>query len=230
MLAPISTISRHANAYAKLAFFPNTFGSKMSSRQKYDIFFGNLLSTIFVLLKDRELTDAVKASLQTAQYEVTDWKVENALFVQTQEFAGLYTAILYFILLAVTSTVIVNTLVMAVYERTREMGILLSIGMKGSHLMALFLTEAAFLAIGGIIVGMILGGIIVAYTTQTGIYIGDVGFSSGFIFGDTIYPYLTLRDTIMLPIVALIVTVIASLYPAVLASRLEPVEALHGSN
>ncbi len=45
MLAPISTISRHANAYAKLAFFPNTFGSKMSSRQKYDIFFGNLLSS-----------------------------------------------------------------------------------------------------------------------------------------------------------------------------------------
>ena len=36
-------ISRHANAYAKLAFFPNTFGCKMSSRQKYDIFFGNLL-------------------------------------------------------------------------------------------------------------------------------------------------------------------------------------------
>jgi hypothetical protein len=44
MLAPISMISRHANAYAKLAFFLNTFGSKMSSRQKYDMFFGNLLS------------------------------------------------------------------------------------------------------------------------------------------------------------------------------------------
>lgn len=190
----------------------------------------NHASIIFILLQDRDLTSAIRDSLQTARYEVTDWQTENALFIQVQEFAGVYTAILYFILLAITSTVIVNTLVMAVYERTREMGVLLSIGMKGRQLMALFLAEAGLLAIGGIIVGMALGGIVVAYYTSTGMYIGDMGFSSGFIFGDTIYPHLTARDSITLPIVALGVTLLASLYPALLASRLEPVEALHGTN
>ena len=50
-------ISHHANAYAKLAFFPNTFGCKMSSRQKYDMFFGNLLRCSLKILVDLEHPD-----------------------------------------------------------------------------------------------------------------------------------------------------------------------------
>ena len=51
---------------------------------------------------------------------------------------------------------------------------------------------------------------------------------TGILLNDRIYPYLTLQDTINLTIVTYIVTLIASLYPARLASRMEPVEALHG--
>jgi len=50
------------------------------------------------------------------------------------------------------------------------------------------------------------------------------------VMGDRLYPYLTLQDTINLTITSFIVTILASLYPARLASRMEPVEALHGSN
>jgi ABC-type lipoprotein release transport system permease subunit len=50
------------------------------------------------------------------------------------------------------------------------------------------------------------------------------------IFEDRIYAYLTLQDTINLTITSFIITLLASLYPARLASRMEPVEALHGVN
>ncbi len=50
--------------------------------------------------------------------------------------------LIYLIVLAITATVIVNTLIMAVFERTREIGILTAIGMKGRRIMAMFFAES----------------------------------------------------------------------------------------
>jgi ABC-type lipoprotein release transport system permease subunit len=116
---------------------------------------------------------------------------------------------------------------MAVFERTREIGILSAIGMKGRSIMAQFLAEAALLATGGVIGGLIIGGAAVAYFTVYGIYIGDYGLT-GVLFEDHIYAHLTLQNTVTLAVLTYIITLVASLYPARLAARLEPVEALHG--
>ena len=59
------------------------------------------------------------------------WEQLNALLVQFEQFANAYMSIFYLIVLAITATVIVNTLIMSVFERTREIGILSAIGMKG---------------------------------------------------------------------------------------------------
>ena len=77
------------------------------------------------------------------------------------------------IVLGITATVVTNTLVMAVFERTREIGILAAIGMKGRGIMAQFLAEAALLATGGVIGGLIIGGVMVYFATVKGFYIGD---------------------------------------------------------
>jgi ABC-type lipoprotein release transport system permease subunit len=81
------------------------------------------------------------------------------------------------------------------------------------------------LAFGGILIGLVLGGLVVAYFTKYGFYIGNMGIT-GLLIGDTIYTELTMNDTINLTILALIVTLLAGFYPAFLASRMEPVEAL----
>lgn len=187
----------------------------------------NHASIIFVLLKDQEQAEPVAAALATSNYQILTWRDLNELSVQFEQFAGAYMVILYLIILGITATVVTNTLVMAVYERTREIGILSAIGMKGRRIMMAFLTEAALLATGGVIGGLILGGLISAYVGRVGLIIPAAQGVTGILLGDKIYPYLTAQDVIGLTIVAYLVTLIASLYPATLAARMEPVEALH---
>ena len=187
----------------------------------------NHASTLFVLLQNSEDAEAVARALKSDNYKILTWREQNQFVVGFEDYANWIFVFFYAIVLGITATVVTNTLVMAVFERTREIGILAAIGMKGRGIMAQFLAEAALLATGGVIGGLIIGGAAVAYFTVYGIYIGDYGLT-GVLFEDHIYAHLTLGNTINLAIVTYIITLIASLYPAWLAARLEPVEALHG--
>jgi len=138
-------------------------------------------------------------------------------------------SLIYLIVLTITATVIVNTLIMAVYERTREIGILSAIGMKSRRIMAMFLAESTILALGGVVMGVILGYLAVRGININGFYVGDMGLS-GFLIGNTIYANLTPRDAVNLTIMAFVVTLLAGLYPAILAARMEPVQALRAEN
>lgn len=184
-------------------------------------------STVFVLLKDAAQTDAVAAALTSPNLTVLTWKKMNELVLQTEDLANSYMIFFYLIILLITATVIINTLIMSVFERTREIGILMAIGMKGRRIMAMFLTESALLAVGGILIGLVLGGLVVAYFTTVGFHIGNVGYT-GILLADTIHANLTLDATINLSILTFVITLLAGLYPAWMASHMQPVEALHG--
>jgi ABC-type lipoprotein release transport system permease subunit len=187
----------------------------------------NHASAVFVLLKDQDQTAAVAAALKSDQYQVKTWQQMNEFMLQYEQMANAYIGVLYLIVLIITATVIVNTLIMAVFERTREIGILAAIGMRGGRIMALFFAESSLLALGGIIMGFVLGGALVAYASRYGFYIGNFG-ATGIMLGERLYAYLTMSDVINLTLMALIVTLLAALYPAILAARMEPVEALRG--
>jgi len=187
----------------------------------------NHASTIFILLKDSQQAAPVAAAIQTSQYEVLTFEQMNVLLTQFNQYANGLLFFLYLIVLAITATVIVNTLVMAIFERTREIGILAAIGMKGRRIMAMFFAESSLLAIGGIFMGLVLGGILVYLMGTYGFPIGNFGVT-GFLLGDRIYAQLTINDVVTLSLTALIVTLLASLYPALLAARMEPVDALRG--
>lgn len=186
---------------------------------------GNRASIIFVILHDREQADAVAAAITGPAYKVETWLEMNELLVLVNDFSNAYIVILNLIILGVTVTVIVNTMLMAVFERTREIGILAALGMKGRQIVILFLSEATLLALGGVVSGLLAGWALSVYFGNVGIYFGDIGIS-GMIMGDRIYPYLMLEDVIELVLTAFIVTILASYYPAQIASRMEPVEAL----
>ena len=183
-------------------------------------------STILVYLQERDQAEAVAASIQAPGLKVLTWRQMNALIVQFEDFAGGYMVILYLIVLGITATVVTNTLVMAVFERTREIGVLSAIGTKSRGILMLFLVEAALLATGGVIGGWIIGSLAVWYFGTVGFNIAGFGIS-GILLGDTIHAYWQGRDLLNLGILTYVVTLVAALYPAMLAARLEPIEALH---
>lgn len=189
---------------------------------------GDRASIIFVLLKDREQAEAVAAAISSPNYQVKTWRELNQLLVLVNDFSDAYLVVINFIILGVTVTVIVNTLLMSVFERTREIGILSAIGMKGRQIVTLFLTEAFLLAVGGVTAGTLIGWAASAYFGKVGIYFGDLGLSAEMLLEDRIYTYLTLESAVNLIITAFVITLLASLYPAQMAARMEPVEALHG--
>jgi ABC-type lipoprotein release transport system permease subunit len=186
----------------------------------------NHASVIFILLKDQAQTDAVAAALQAPAYQVKTFIQLNPLLSEFEQFANVYMYLFYLIVLGITATVIVNTLVMSVFERTREIGILAAMGMRGRRIMAMFFAESSLLAVGGILMGVVLGSLLSAYVQRYGFFIGDFGIT-GILIGERIYTYLTLNNIVTLAIMAFFITLLAALYPAWLAAKMEPVEALH---
>jgi len=190
---------------------------------------GDHASMIFVMLKDREDADFVADAIPSAGFQVKTWKELNELLVLINDFSNAYITFINLIVLGVTAIVIINTLLMSVFERMREIGILSAIGMKGRQIVTLFLAEASLLALGGVSFGALAGWGLAVYFGKVGIYFGDLGISGGMVLPDRIYPYLTLDTAVNLIITAFIVTLLGSLYPARMASRMEPVEALHSA-
>jgi len=189
----------------------------------------NHASIIFVLLKNTDQTDAVAAALNPQNLQVVTWRDLNPLLMMMDDLVASYIYILYAIVLAITSTVIVNTLIMTVYERTREIGILAALGMRSRRIMALFLTESSLLAIGGIVFGLIIGGTMTFFATKYGFYIGDMGLT-GIIMGDRVFAHMKASDTIVLSLISLGITLLAGFLPAAMAARMEPVAALRGGD
>ena len=186
----------------------------------------NHASAIFVLLKDTGMTDTVAPALSVpANMQIKTWRELNSLFVEWEALAQSYIGFLYLIILAISVSVIINTLIMSVYERTREIGILSAIGMRGSRIMALFLAESSLLAVGGVIMGLIIGVLATMWFNVNGFYVGNMGLS-GIAITDTIYAKLTMDNLINLTIMTFVATILAGLYPAITASRMEPVAAL----
>jgi ABC-type lipoprotein release transport system permease subunit len=187
-------------------------------------------SLIMILLNNQNDADKVAAALGGSGVAALTWSDLNRFFVETMGTAMSFYVILDFIVILIVAVIIVNTLLMSVFERVREMGILAALGMKGRQIRLMFLLEAATLGLLGITVGILIGAAGVAYLATTGIPIGDkmaAVAGSNFALSATMYGRFEMNSFINLSLATLIVVVLASLYPAWYASRLEPIKALH---
>ncbi len=185
-------------------------------------------SMILVILKDRELADTLAAALRAPGYTVLTWRDMNQVVLQAVQAGMGILYIMYLVVLMVVAVVIANTLLMSVFERIREMGILSALGMKGREILLMFLVEAGILGGVGVVLGVILGSLGVFYLSRAGLHMGEMATMTtvSAAYGETIYARFAPAETLGVAIAAMIIILLASLYPARFAARLQPVDAL----
>lgn len=118
---------------------------------------------------------------------------------------------------------IVNTMLMSVFERVREIGTMMAIGVRRNKILTMFVLEAAALSTVGAILGVGLGWGVVSILGVVGMPLPGLGTSNT---AAVIYPYIQLSYMMGVVGLALTVAVLAALYPAVRASMMRPAEAL----
>jgi putative ABC transport system permease protein len=124
-------------------------------------------------------------------------------------------------LIAVVLVSIMNVMIMAVYERIREIGTIAAIGTLPGKILSMFVLEGLFLGTMGALVGDLIGVIIILILNRVGITF-DFGRETGLVLSTTIAPF----DVLMISIIVIFISVVASLQPAFKASRMEPIKAL----
>ncbi len=162
-------------------------------------------------------------------YEVDSWDTLQPELQDVLAIKGVFVTIFGLIVLLIASIGILNLMLMAVFERTREMGVLQALGMKGRQLMGLFVMEGMMVGAVGAVIGCILGWGLVWLVAQFGI---DLGYAEGMgeitaLMGDRLYPSIGLGNIISYGIAVVFIAGLASLLPARQASHNEPSEALH---
>ncbi len=190
---------------------------------------GNRVSSIILMLHDQEDAVHVATMLAGPDMQVLTWEELNRLILENVENGLIFYYVLYGIVFLAVAVIIANTLLMSVFARAREIGILSSLGMKRGQITLLFLIEGILLALLGIALGWVLGLGVAAYMTYVGFSIpaDTAALVEGFAFGTTMKGGFAPDQYVIFSLLLLAVVSLVSLYPASFAARMEPVEALH---
>ena len=186
---------------------------------------------VAIFLQQVGTEDSVMSALQAQlpNEEVDSWQTLRPEIRQTLDSKLAFTSFIGLVVLIIAGIGILNLMLMAVFERTREMGVLAALGMKGRQIMGLFLLEGTFIGVVGAIIGCGLGALLIGWLAQVGI---GLSAASGMgevmaLMGDRLYPIITPADLLSRGLLVIVIAAIASLYPAWQASRQEPAQALH---
>jgi putative ABC transport system permease protein len=123
-------------------------------------------------------------------------------------------------LIAVVLISIMNVMIMAVYERIREIGTIAAIGTLPGKILSMFMVEGFCLGAMGVVAGSLLGAIIIQILNHVGIPF-DFGRQT-FVLSATIAP----SDVLFISLIVIFISGVASFQPAFKASRMEPIKAL----
>ncbi|MEJ2164516.1 MAG: ABC transporter permease [Desulfobacterales bacterium] len=218
------------------------FRAEMQSTEKQFVFvtrsaaqkmlkLGNGISEIAILLSDgyenQDVYKKLKATLPAEQFEVLSWR--ELLPFQTA-YLKILDGFMWFWFLVVFVAMgfgIVNTTLMAVFERMREFGLMKALGMKPWWILREVLIESFLLLICGLIVGNFFGFLSIYALSGSGIDLSALAAGAEYAgMSRIIYPVIAAKDVGVANLTVLLLGLLVSLYPAIKASRFTPVQAL----
>jgi len=205
------------------------FVSKTSAQHMLKL--KNNISEISIILPDqkevRQVADNLQANLPSADYEVQTWQELLPLIIA---YLNIYDGFMYIWFIVVFIAMgfgIVNTTLMAVFERMREFGLFKALGMKPGWIVKEVLAESFLLLLMGTAIGNILSFLSVFALSGSGIDLSSLAAGLEFAgMSKIIYPAIYNHDVIIANMVVFILGLLVSVYPAVKAARFTPVEAM----
>jgi len=188
-----------------------------------------LTHEIAILLNSIEDAGTVREKLIrfSGDNSVRTWKELAPDAAMMNDFMIMYYFIFIGIIMLALAFGIINTMLMAILERTRELGMLMAIGMNRRRIFKMIMLETVFLTVVGAVAGMLSGWTIAEALGKTGIHF--TGWGEGFEaigFAARVYPVVTLEFFVFTTIMVITTAIISSIWPARKALKLNPVEAL----
>lgn len=180
---------------------------------------------IEVRLKDPWNAEAFGNALATHlgwPYRSVDWQTQNHALFSALKLEKLAMAFIVFLICIVAAFNVVGMLTMVVRDKTREIGILLAMGLKRGAIRRVFLAQGVLIGLAGTVVGAI-GGLVLGTLVNNGRW---VPIDPSIYFVDHLPVHTQALDAVLVVVASLVVATLAPLYPAVQAARLEPVTAI----
>ncbi len=166
---------------------------------------------------------------QGGRYTSIPWYKHNEIIEYLQVGRRIYDAI-YIGLLVLASFVVVNTFVMIVNERRREIGMLSALGLRSGEIRTLFLLEGGVCGLAGSLVGSLVGASLVLVLSRVGIPLpGADAMGAELMYPTTLYPIFSAGVVAYAFVGGILVTVAAVALPARQAARMSPTEALRAT-
>lgn len=191
---------------------------------------GHSFHEIVVMLNNDEAVQSIQQQLQQQlpSYKIESWKEispETNLMVKTTDQLSY---ILMTIIMFALAFGIINTMLMAILERTREIGMMVALGTARLKIFLLVLLETIFLTLAGAPVGIAGAWLATNYFNENGLDISGMGkeMMSSFGYNTIIYPEFPEEKLWGVLLIVFATAIISCLFPAIKALRLQPVEAL----
>jgi len=190
---------------------------------------------VVILGRSLDAVEAIKGKIKRririvddhAKMVVLDWMELMPGLVQSIKMDLVSALIMYAILIVVVAFSILNTFLMAIFERTREFGVLMAMGTTPGRLMKFLMYESVTITLIGIVLGIIGGSLFTWYFQVHGIMIsGASEFLSQYGLPERMYPKLSILSIGLGAGIVLVITLLTALYPALKVRRLRPVEAI----
>jgi ABC-type lipoprotein release transport system permease subunit len=181
----------------------------------------------------KELAARVAGLEELRAAEVLDWRALAPEMVALVELVRVAWVFVLFLVFVAAAAGVANTMLMATFERTHELGMLLALGTRPGRIVRLVVAESLALGVVGALLGTALGGALVAVTHRTGFDFAaatgggpsQISFA-GLSWSMRLYPSLVFADVAWAVAAVVITSLVASAWPAARAARLQPAQAL----
>ncbi len=183
---------------------------------------GNVITDVQIKLEDIYRADEVASELSLLGYNAESWQSLSGI-VETIESRRFSNTMIMLLVIVIASFGIANIINLLVLEKTREIGMMMAMGASASNIRRIFLIESGILGLAGGMAGCLLGYLISAYVNSL-----TIAISSGPRFSVVLTFIVDPWDLLAFPLITLLLSVVAGVYPAHQASKLDPVVALRG--